>query len=160
MATRAATHDEVFPALGIRSPTAVEALRVLALVGRIFYSAIVILSAPGHLSGAIVPYAAKAGVPSPELLVPISGVLALAGGLSILLGWHARIGALLLVVFLIPVTLWMHRFWGLSDPAAAAMQQVNFMKNLAMLGAALFLLYFGAGPLSLDARRMRAAPQS
>jgi putative oxidoreductase len=39
---------------------------------------------------------------------------------------------------------------------AMAMQQVNFMKNLSMLGGALLILYFGAGPLSLDARRARA----
>jgi putative oxidoreductase len=87
-----------------------------------------------------------------SLLVPASGVLALLGGLSVLIGWKARFGALLLMLFLIPVTLMMHRFWGLDDPQAAMLQRIMFMKNVSMLGGALILAYFGAGPISIDAR--------
>jgi putative oxidoreductase len=47
----------------------------------------------------------------------------------------------------------MHKFWGIADPMMARMQQVMFMKNLSLLGAALLISYFGAGPLSLDARK-------
>ena len=86
-----------------------------------------------------------------SVLVPISGVMALAGGLSIVLGYKAKWGAWILVVFLVPVTVTMHRFWGLADPQMATMQTIMFMKNLSMLGAALLIAYFGAGPLSLDA---------
>ena len=85
------------------------------------------------------------------MLVPASGVIALLGGLSILLGYHARYGAWLLALFLVPVTLTMHRFWGLADPMAARMQHIMFMKNAAMLGASLLIAHFGSGPLSLDA---------
>ena len=59
----------------------------------------------------------------------------------------------------VPVTLTAHSFWGLSDPVAAQLQRVQFFKNLSMLGAALLIAHFGAGPLSLDAlvaRRTRA----
>jgi putative oxidoreductase len=93
------------------------------------------------------------GVPMAGLLVPISGILAVAGGLSVVLGFHARVGAWLLVLFLVPVTLMMHAFWSVPEPQAAQMQMVSFMKNLSMLGGALMIAYFGAGPLSLDARR-------
>jgi putative oxidoreductase len=44
----------------------------------------------------------------------------------------------------------MHRFWGVADPQVAALQRVMFMKNLSMAGAALMLMYYGSGPMSLD----------
>ena len=86
------------------------------------------------------------------VLVPISGILALIGALSIMLGYKAKWGALLLVIFLVPVTLMMHNFWAISDPMMAQMQMAMFMKNVSMLGCAMIISYFGAGPLSLDAR--------
>lgn len=122
-------------------------------VGRALFAAIFIMSGLTHFSPATIGYAASQGVPLASLLVPLSGVIALAGGLSILLGFHGRIGAWLLVVFLIPVTLSLHAFWKVTDPMAAQMQMAMFMKNLSMLGGALVIAYFGAGPLSLDARR-------
>lgn len=81
------------------------------------------------------------------------GVISLVGGLSILLGYRAKIGAWLIVVFLVLVTPIMHKFWGVADPNLAQLQMINFMKNLSMLGGALLITQFGAGPLSLDARR-------
>ncbi len=62
-------------------------------------------------------------------------------------------GAWLIVLFLIPVTLMLHKFWGIADPAAAQIQMVMFMKNASMLGAALMITQLGAGPFNLDARR-------
>jgi putative oxidoreductase len=44
----------------------------------------------------------------------------------------------------------MHNFWAVTDPVAAHMQQIMFMKNVSMLGSALLIAYFGSGPLSLD----------
>jgi putative oxidoreductase len=58
----------------------------------------------------------------------------------------------LLALFLVPVTLLMHRFWAVQDPVMAQMQLGIFMKNVSMLGGALLIASFGAGPLSLDAR--------
>jgi putative oxidoreductase len=98
-------------------------------------------------------YAAQQGVPIAGLLVPLSGVIALAGALSVLLGYRARIGAGLLVLFLVPVTVMLHNFWAVADPMMAQMQQVMFLKNLSMLGGALLIAHFGAGPLSVDALR-------
>ena len=90
-------------------------------------------------------------MPLPEVLVPLAGLIALLGGLSILLGFQIRLGAWLLMIFLVPVTLITHNFWSVSDPMTLQIQKAMFMKNLAMLGGALVIGYFGADPLSLDA---------
>jgi putative oxidoreductase len=82
--------------------------------------------------------------------VPCSGVLAIAGGLSVLFGFHARWGAACLLAFLVPVTLSMHAFWGIDDPVAFAVQRAHFMKNVSLIGSALLIVYFGAGPLAFD----------
>jgi putative oxidoreductase len=124
--------------------------RYLVPLGRLLFVAIFLISSLGNFAPGTIAYAAQHGVPWANVLVPLSGVLALLGGLSILFGVRARIGALLLVLFLVPVTLIMHRYWGLPDPALARLQQVHFMKNLSMLGGALLIMYFGAGPLSFD----------
>ena len=125
-------------------------MKYLVLLGRIFYSAIFLMSAPGHFSEKTIGYAASHGVPLASLAVPLSGAIVFVGALSILLGYKARYGAWLVVLFLVPVTLSMHNFWAVADPAAAGIQKIMFMKNLSMLGAALMIAHFGSGPLSLD----------
>jgi putative oxidoreductase len=120
-----------------------------------FFSAVFIASSFAHFGGGMVEYAASAGVPAPGLLVPLSGVLILLGGLSVLTGYRARGGAWMIVLFLVPVTLVMHKFWGLTDPQMAMQQQIHFMKNVCMLGGALLIAAFGAGPASLDERRFQ-----
>jgi putative oxidoreductase len=86
-----------------------------------------------------------------SVLVPFSGVLALLGGLSIALGYRAKLGAWLIVLFLVSVTP-MHNFWAISDPVMKAIQMAMFMKNVAMLGGALLITQFGSGPGSLDSK--------
>lgn len=115
------------------------------------------MTALGHFSAQYIGYAAQQGVPAASLLVPLSGVIATAGGLSIALGYKAKVGAWLLVLFLVPVTFTMHNFWAVTDPMMRGVQLAMFMKNLSMLGAALLIAHFGAGPLSLDARRAGVA---
>lgn len=127
-------------------------MKYLVLLGRIFYVIIFLLALPDHFHAQTIAYAAHAGVPLASIAVPLSGIMAFLGGLSILLGYQAKFGAWLIILFLVPVTLMMHKFWGLSDPNLAMMQQINFLKNTSMLGAAFLIAYFGAGPLSLDAR--------
>lgn len=90
---------------------------LLAPAGRALLSAIFIASGFMHFS-ATIGYAASQGLTLASILVPLSGLIAIAGGVSVLLGFHARIGAWLLVLFLVPVTFTMHQFWTLSDPAA------------------------------------------
>lgn len=141
-----------------RRDTAADALRVLAPIGRLCFVVIFLMSAPLHFSRMGIDYAASQGVPAAGLLVPLSGALALLGGLSVLLGWKTRWGALLLILFIVPVTLGMHRFWDVADTQAAMLQRVMFLKNLSILGGALLLAYFGGGPLSIDAATDRGSP--
>jgi putative oxidoreductase len=85
-----------------------------------------------------------------EVSVPLAGVIALLGGVSILIGYRPKEGAWLIILFLVPVTLLLHKFWEIADPAGATIQQIHFMKNLSLLGAALLIVHFGSGPWSLD----------
>jgi putative oxidoreductase len=125
------------------------------LLGRLLFVLIFLKAGPNHFSKPTIAFAASQGVPFASFAVPLSGVLALAGGLSVLLGFRAKLGASLIVLFLIPVTLIMHKFWTVHDAMMAQMQMVMFMKNLAILGGALIISQFGPGPISLDARRSR-----
>ena len=127
--------------------------RAVVLLGRFFYALIFLMAAPNHFTKQGIAYAASQGAPLASIGVPLMGVISLVGGLSILLGYRAKIGAWLIVVFLVLVTPIMHKIWGAADPNLAQLQMINFMKNLSMLGGALFITQFGAGPLSLDARR-------
>src|ERR1700686_4236453 len=102
-------------------------MRYAVLLGRILFSAIFIASAAGHFKSATIAYSAPQGVPLVSLAVPLSGVIALLGGFSIALGYRAKQGAWLLVLFLVPVTLALHRFWGVPDPQAAMLQFAMFM---------------------------------
>ena len=127
----------------------------VVVLGRFFFALIFLVAAPNHFTRQTIAFSASQGVPWASIAVPLSGVLAIAGGLSILLGYRARLGAWLIVLFLIPVTLMLHKFWSVQDPMMAQIQMILFMKNVSMLGAALLLSQFGAGPFSLDARRSR-----
>lgn len=128
---------------------------VIVLLGRLLYIGIFLAAAPNHFAKQTIGYAASQGVPLASIAVPLSGLVALVGAVSILLGYHAKIGAWMIVLFLVPVTLLMHKFWGVSDPMMAQIQMIMFMKNVSMLGAALLISQFGTGPLSLDARRSK-----
>jgi putative oxidoreductase len=129
----------------------------LVPVGRIFYSLIFLMTFYSHFSKGTIEYAASHGVPLAWIAVPLSGIIACLGGLSVAAGYKAKWGAWLVVLFLVPVTLTMHNFWAIADPMIAKMQEINFMKNLSMLGGALLISHFGAGPLSIDAKLSRPA---
>jgi putative oxidoreductase len=130
----------------------IKIMKYIVPTGRIFYSLIFINSGLFHFSSASIDYANSQGVPMATVLVPLSGVMAIAGGLSILFGYKAKWGAWLLIAFLIPVTLMMHAFWKFNDPSEHQVQIAMFMKNTSMLGAAFLIAWFGAGPISFDER--------
>ena len=127
----------------------------VVVLGRFLFALIFLMAGANHFNKQTIGYAASQGVPLASIAVPLSGVLAIAGGLSILLGYRAKLGAWLIVLFLVPVTLMMHKFLGVQDAMMAQIQMVMFMKNVSMLGGALLISQFGAGPLSLDARPSR-----
>jgi putative oxidoreductase len=128
------------------------ALGPVVFVGRLFFALIFLMSGPRHFLSQTIAYAASQGVPMASIIVPISGALAVLGALSVLLGYRARIGAWLIVLFLLGVTPMMHKFWTVTDPMMYQIQFIMFMKNLSMLGGALFISQMGSGPWSLDHR--------
>jgi putative oxidoreductase len=128
-------------------------MKFVVLIGRILFSLIFITGGFNHFKEQTIQYGASHGVIMPHVSVPVAGIIAILGGISIMLGFKAKSGAWLIVAFLVPVTLAMHNFWAITDPQEHQTQLVMFMKNTSMLGAALLIAYFGAGPLSIDIRK-------
>lgn len=127
-------------------------MKYLELLGRLFFAAIFLMSGSQHFTQQMIGYGQASGVPLASFAVPVSGLIAIVGGILILLGWKAKIGAGLIIVFLIPVTLMMHNFWSMEGQEQMT-QRIMFMKNLSMLGGAFIMAFHGAGPLSLDNRK-------
>lgn len=111
------------------------------LIGRIIFALYWLNVAYGHIvkSAGLIGYSQAKGVKSPKLAVIGSGILALLGGLSILTGWKAYYGIVLLVIFLLGVSFKIHPYWKESDPMAKMGDRVNFMKNMALVGALLVM---------------------
>ena len=149
MSTHATFPTGVEPAKRARRSTH-EVARLVVPLGRLCLALIFLVASPGLFAAGTIDLAASHGVPLASVAVPVAGTLALLGGFSVLLGYRARVGAWLLVAFLVPVTLYMHNFWSVTDPSIRQIQEIMFMKNLSILGGALFLAYFGAGPVSVD----------
>jgi uncharacterized membrane protein YphA (DoxX/SURF4 family) len=117
---------------------------VVFLVGRIVFALLFVISGlTAHLAQVrqVVPYVRAQGAPAPELLVPLSGVVIIVGGLSVALGVYADAGALLLAGFAFSVAFYMHAFWREQDPQQQQNQMAHFMKNMALTGAALVIFY-------------------
>ena len=127
---------------------------IAALVARILLSLMFIYSGFGKITGfeGTVGYIASKGLPLPQLMAIVAILCELGGGVLLLIGYKARWAALAIFVFLIPTTLIFHNFWA-SPPAEYQMQQINFMKNLAIMGGMLYVMAFGAGSLSIDNRQ-------
>ncbi len=129
------------------------AMALFSLLGRLLLTVVFFVSVPSHFGPVDLRYAVAAGVPFAKLVVPATGLLALIGSISVLLGYRAKVGAWLLVLFLVPVTLVMHKFWGTNNAMMAQLQMSMFIRNVSIIGGALLLSQFGPGPWSLDARR-------
>ena len=112
------------------------------LIGRILYGGFFVMGGLNHFRnlGMMSGFTASKGVPAAKGAVLISGLLILIGGLSVIVGWHVRIGLACIVLFLVPVTFFMHNFWIETEMMPRINQMVNFQKNVALLGAALMML--------------------
>jgi putative oxidoreductase len=98
------------------------------------------------------------GVPAPQFLLAGAIVFLVVGSLSVVVGYKARIGAVLLLTFLVLASYYFHTFWKLEGQARQE-QMIQFMKNLSMMGAMLFIVANGSGPMSLDSwRTKRSVP--
>jgi putative oxidoreductase len=118
---------------------------VVFLIGRVLFALLFVSSGlMAHLGEggkAGREYARSLGAPYPDLLVPLSGVAIIAGGVMIALGLWADVGALLIIGFLVGITPIMHAFWKIEDEQERATQSAMFFKNVALLGAALIIFY-------------------
>ena len=121
--------------------------KYIPLIGRAFLAAIFLKAAVANTLGfqGMVEMMTSRGLLVPQLLLIGNIFCTLVGGLSILFGFKARIGAILLIIFLVPTTFVFHNPF--SDP-----NELNaFLKNFGLVGAMLFIYYYGTGPVSLDA---------
>lgn len=125
-----------------------------ALVGRILLALIFIISGFGKITGyaGTAGYMASKGLPMVAVLLPLTILVELGGGLLIALGWKARWAAAVIFLFIIPVTLVFHNPAGL-DAAQAQQQMINLLKNVSIMGGMLGLFAFGPGGFSLDAKK-------
>jgi putative oxidoreductase len=122
--------------------------RYLVMLGRVLLSVIFLLSGLGKIFDWDVnaKLMASQGMPLIPLLLAGAIIIELAGGLSVLLGWKARWGALLLFLYLIPTTLIFHDFWAFSG-AEMQTQLVNFLKNLSIMGGLLLVAAYDGAAL-------------
>jgi putative oxidoreductase len=131
-------------------------MRAMFWLGRAIYGGFFVQSGLHHFQDKqmLSQYATAKGVRAPDVAVVASGALALAGGLSVLAGARPRLGLAAIVGFLIPVSLSIHRFWDVDDPQQKMTESVNFMKNMALAGAALMLMQVPEPwPASIDQLR-------
>ena len=114
----------------------------LFLLGRVLYGGFFLLGGLNHFTNLnmMAGYAGSKGVPAAKAGVVVSGLLIIVGGALVILGAHITIAAGCIVLFLVPVTYLMHDFWSEKEMMGRINQQVNFQKNLALLGAALMML--------------------
>jgi putative oxidoreductase len=121
------------------------------LAGRVLLSLLFLMSGFGKITGfaGTAGYMASKGLPMVEVLLAITIVIELAGALMIISGFKARLGAAALFLWMIPVTFLFHNYWAM--PADQQMiQQIMFMKNLAIMGGLLIVMGLGSGPVSAD----------
>ncbi len=126
---------------------------LLALAGRIAIAILFITSGWGKMMdfGGTAGFIASNGIPLPQVATVITIVVELGLGLAIAMGWQTRFAAGIIALWLIPTTFIFHNFWSASADEVM-MQQINFVKNVAIFGGMLLLAAFGPGRYSLDGR--------
>lgn len=123
----------------------------VALVARIALALIFITSGWSKINNfaGTVGYMTNAGVPMVQLLLVLTIIIELGGGLLLAVGWKARWAALAFAIWIVPVSLVFHAFWS-AAPEQAQMQTIQFMKNVSIFGGMLMVFAFGPGALALD----------
>ena len=127
---------------------------IVTVLGRLLLCTIFFMAAVGnkipHFSQ-VAKVMESVGIPAPQFMLVGAIVFLIVGSVSVIVGYQARIGATLLLVFLVLATYYFHAFWKLEGQAQQD-QMIQFMKNLSMMGAMLFIIANGSGPMSLDAK--------
>jgi len=128
--------------------------RYIPLAGRVMLGAPFVMSGFGKLAAhqSTVGFIGSVGLPLPELGWIIAIAVELGGGALLLLGYRARSVALVMAIFTLATALLFHSNFADHN------QMIQFLKNVMLAGGLLQIVYFGAGPLSLDARSGNATP--
>jgi putative oxidoreductase len=126
--------------------------RYLPLLGRVMIGAPFIMSGLGKLMAhdATVAYIGSVGLPLPQLAWVIALLVEIGGGALLISGFRARLVALVMALFALATALSFHRNFADQN------QMIHFLKNVMLAGGLLQIVYFGAGPLSIDASRQKA----
>jgi putative oxidoreductase len=121
------------------------------LLGRVLLAILFIWSGAGKVGGfdGLVSAIVGMELPLPQVLAAITILIEVGGGIALLLGWNARWAALAIALFLVVITPLFHGFWA-SPEAQVMAQQINFFKNVAILGGVLMVIGCGPGRYSLD----------
>jgi putative oxidoreductase len=130
----------------------------VVVLARVLLALMFVLAGFGKFAGlaGTAGYIASKGLPMPMVVAVLTAIVEVVGGIALAIGFQARWAALVLAVFTVMASLIFHNFWAM--PADQAMvNQLMFMKNLAVTGGLLFVFSLGAGPASVDARRLAAA---
>ena len=114
---------------------------LILVIGRILFGGFFLMSGINHFTKleAMTGYAKYKKLPAAKLGVLISGLMLVIGGISIILGYYADLGALLLAIFLVLAAVIFHNFWKETDATAKQNEMLGFMKDMALAGAALIL---------------------
>jgi uncharacterized membrane protein YphA (DoxX/SURF4 family) len=115
---------------------------MLNMLGRIIFGLYFVYSGWGHFKNAkgYTAYAASKKVPMPAVGVFVSGVCIFLGGLGVIFAFHKTLSLILIAIFLVPVTIFMHNFWADTDPSTKMNNKIGFLKNMALFGAVLMML--------------------
>ena len=130
----------------------------VVVTARVLLAAMFVLAGFSKFAGlaGTAGYIASKGLPMPSVLAFGTAALEVVAGLALAIGFQARWAALALAIFTLLASVLFHNFWAM--PAEQQMvQQLMFMKNLAVTGGLLMVFAFGAGPVSVDARRSALA---
>ena len=113
--------------------------RTALLFGRAIFGGFFLYNGINHFLNRemMTGYSASKGVPYPEAAVVSSGTMLVLGGLSVLAGVRPKLGTALIGAFLLGVTPKMHDFWNVQDPEKRVGEQINFFKNVGLLGGTL-----------------------
>jgi putative oxidoreductase len=126
----------------------------LALAARVLMAILFLIAGYGKIAGfaGTAGYIASKGLPLPQLGVVIAIVVELGGALALIAGFQTRAVALVMAVFTVATGVFFHNFWALPAEQVG-INQIMFLKNLSIAGGLLMMSAFGAGALSLDAKR-------
>ena len=124
------------------------------LVGRVLLALIFIIAGYGKITGfeGTVGYMQAYNMPMTQILAVIAIIIELGGGIMIAVGWKARWGAAAIFIFVLVASFVFHAFWAVPADQAQ-LQNIMFMKNLAIMGGMLYIIVYGSGPLSVDKNR-------